>query len=109
MNFSRINEHLLVGSHPQTAADIDELYNHHGVRAIVNLQRSEEQHRGDIDAITVECARLGIWYQHVPVGFLDNSLQHFRITQMNHVKNFYYLKEIIFQSNELLIINSINT
>jgi hypothetical protein len=28
---------------------------------------------------------------------------------MNHVKNFYYLKEIIFQSNELLIINSINT
>jgi hypothetical protein len=28
---------------------------------------------------------------------------------MNHLKNFYYLKEIIFQSNELLIINSINT
>lgn len=67
MNFSRINEHLIVGSHPQTAADIDELYNHHGVRAIVNLQRSEEPHRGDIDAITVESARLGIWYQHVPI------------------------------------------
>jgi hypothetical protein len=28
---------------------------------------------------------------------------------MNHVKNFYYLKEIIFQSNELLVITSINT
>ncbi len=105
MNFNIINAHLIVGSHPRNAADINELYNHHGVRAIVNLQRSEEPHRGDMAAITAESARLGIWYQHVPVGFLDNSLQHFQITQMNHVKNLDFLKEIIFQSNDLLIIN----
>jgi len=112
MNFNRINgEKLIVGSHPQNAADIDNLYDNNAVRAIVNLQRSGEPLRGDIDAITARCAQLGnrIWYQREPVSFLHNSLQHFQITQMNHVKNFYYLKEIIFQSNELLVITSINT
>lgn len=68
MNFNAINAHLIVGSHPQNAADIDGLYNHNGVRAIVNLQQSGEPLRGDIDAITAECAVLGnrIWYQRSP-------------------------------------------
>jgi len=81
MNFNAINAHLIVGSHPRDADDIRLLYNQNGVRAIVNLQRSGEPLRGDIDAITEECASLRdrIWYQRVPVSFLHNSLQHFQI------------------------------
>ncbi len=86
MNFNKIeNQKLIVGSHPWNAADIVDLYDYNGVKAIENLQQSGESDRGDIDAITVECARLGIWYQRVPVGFLHNSLQHFQLTHMNHV------------------------
>jgi len=81
MNFDTIYAHLIVGSHPGNAADIDNLYRDNAVRAIVNLQRSGERDRGDIDAITAECAVVGdrIWYQRVPVSFLHNSLQHFQI------------------------------
>jgi len=81
MNFNAINEHLIVGSHPRDATAIDDLYNHHGVRAIVNLQRSGEALRGEIEAITEQCALTGdrIWYQRVPVSVLQNSLQHFQI------------------------------
>jgi len=83
-NFGRINERLIVGSHPRDAHDIDLLYNQNDedrVRAIVNLQRSGEPDRGDIDAITEACALLDnrIWYQRVPVSFLHNSLQHFQV------------------------------
>jgi len=86
MNFNIINNSkLIVGSHPRNAADIVDLFDYNGVKAIENLQQSGEPDRGDIDAITAECARLRIWYQRVPVGFLHNSLQHFQITQMNHV------------------------
>jgi len=88
MSFNKIgNEKLIVGSHPWNAADILDLYKYNGVKAIENLQQSGEPDRGDIDAITAECALLGnrIWYQRVPVSFLHNSLQHFQITQMNHV------------------------
>jgi hypothetical protein len=70
MDFNRINgEKLIVGSHPQNAADIDNLYDNNAVRAIVNLQRSGEPLRGDIDAITARCAQLGnrIWYQREPI------------------------------------------
>jgi hypothetical protein len=74
-NFGRINERLIVGSHPRDADDIDLLYNQNNqnnqnrVRAIVNLQRSGEPDRGDIDAITEACALLDnrIWYQRVPI------------------------------------------
>jgi protein-tyrosine phosphatase len=69
MNFDAINDQLIVGSHPSNAPDIVKLYNENGVRAIVNLQRSEEQDSGDIDAITEQCALIGdrIWYQRVPI------------------------------------------
>ncbi|CAM6031766.1 unnamed protein product [Sphagnum compactum] len=68
-NFAQINEHLIVGSHPRDSEDIRVLYYQNGVRAIVNLQRSGEPLRGDIDAITERCALLGnrIWYQRVPI------------------------------------------
>jgi len=68
-NFGRINDRLIVGAHPRNAADIDELCKHNGVKAIVNLQQSGEPLRGDIDAITAECAVLDnrIWYQRVPI------------------------------------------
>jgi hypothetical protein len=81
MNFDAINDQLIVGSHPSNAPDIVKLYNENGVRAIVNLQLSEERDTGDIDAITEECALIGdrIWYQRVPVSFLQNSLQHFQV------------------------------
>jgi hypothetical protein len=81
MNFDAINDQLIVGSHPSNALDIVKLYKKNGVRAIVNLQRSEERDRGDIDAITEQCALIGdrIWYQRVPVSFLQNSLQHFQV------------------------------
>jgi len=74
-------EHLIVGSHPRDANDIRVLYYQNRVRAIVNLQRSEEPLRGNIDEITERCALLGdrIWYQRVPVSVLQNSLQHFQI------------------------------
>ncbi len=86
MNFNKIgNTKLIVGSHPWNAADIFDLHEYNGVKAIENLQQGGEPDRGDIDAITVECAKLGIWYPRVPVGFLHYSLQHFQITQMNHV------------------------
>ncbi|CAK9861331.1 unnamed protein product [Sphagnum jensenii] len=69
MNFNAINVNLIVGSHPRDADDIRLLYNQNGVRAIVNLQRSGEPLRGDIDAITEACALVGnrIWYQRVPI------------------------------------------
>ncbi|KAH9534146.1 hypothetical protein CY35_18G091100 [Sphagnum magellanicum] len=69
MNFDAINDQLIVGSHPSNALDIVKLYKKNGVRAIVNLQRSEERDRGDIDAITEQCALIGdrIWYQRVPI------------------------------------------
>jgi hypothetical protein len=81
MNFNAINAHLIVGSHPRDAGDIDGLYNQNRVRAIVNLQRSGEPDRGDIDAITQQCALVGnrIWYQRVPVSSVHNSLQHFQV------------------------------
>ncbi len=81
MNFNAINVNLIVGSHPRDADDIRLLYNQNRVRAIVNLQRSGEPLRGDIDAITEECALLGdrIWYQRVPVSFLHNSVEHFQV------------------------------
>jgi len=81
MNFDAINAHLIVGSHPSNAPNIVNLYNLNGVRAIVNLQRSGEPDRGDIDAITEQCALLGdrMWYQRVPVSFLQNRLQHFQV------------------------------
>jgi hypothetical protein len=56
MNFDTINDHLIVGPHPWNEASVDNLYNHNLVKAIVNLQRSGEPDRGDIDAITAECA-----------------------------------------------------
>jgi hypothetical protein len=110
-DFAEITDYLIVGSHPRDAVDIRKLYYGNHVRAIENLQESGERLRGDIDAITAQCALLEnrIWYLRQPVSFLHNSLQHFQITQMDHVKSFYYSKEIIFQSNELLIISSINT
>jgi hypothetical protein len=81
MNFNAINAHLIVGSHPYNAVDINNLHDHHGVRAIVNLQWSGEPDRGNIDEITAQCALVGdrIWYQRVPVSFLQNSLQHFQV------------------------------
>ncbi|CAK9258909.1 unnamed protein product [Sphagnum jensenii] len=71
-NFGRINDRLIVGAHPRDADDIDLLYNQNNqnrVTAIVNLQRSGEPDRGDIDAITEACALLDnrIWYQRVPI------------------------------------------
>jgi spore maturation protein CgeB len=107
-DFAKSIDHLIVGSHPPKAIDIENLFDNYGVRAIENLQeRSEDSNY--ITAIKDECVLKNIWYQRVPVGFLNNKLQHFQITAMNHVKKLYYLKEIIFQSNELLIISSINT
>ncbi len=81
MNFDTIYDHLIVGSHPGNAADIDYLHGHNSVRAIVNLQWGGEPDRGEIDEITARCALVGdrIWYQRVPVSFLHNSLQHFQI------------------------------
>jgi len=82
MNFNRINgEKIIVGSHPQNAVDIDNLYDNNAVRAIENLQESGERLSGDIDAITARCAQRGnrIWYQRVTVSFLHNSPQHFQI------------------------------
>jgi hypothetical protein len=78
MNFNAINAHLIVGSHPRDAGDIDGLYNQNRVRAIVNLQRSGEPDRGDIDAITQQCALVGnrIWYQRVPIE--DESKESLR-------------------------------
>lgn len=77
MNFNKIgNTKLIVGSHPWNAADIFDLHEYNGVKAIENLQQSGEPDRGDIDAITVECAKLGIWYPRVPIQ--DGSRQSVR-------------------------------
>jgi hypothetical protein len=69
MNFDTIYDHLIVGSHPGNAADIDYLHGHNSVRAIVNLQWGGEPDRGEIDEITARCALVGdrIWYQRVPI------------------------------------------
>jgi hypothetical protein len=92
-DFAKITNQLIVGKHPGTVGDIDTLYVNHGVRAIENLQESWED-QSYIAKITERCELKRIWYQRVPVGFLNNRLQHFQITQMNHVKKLYYLKEI---------------
>lgn len=83
-DFAKINDHLIVGSHPRDAADISKLYYDNNVRAIENLQQITETDKGDINGITDQCVQSGtpIWYQHIPVCFLHNGLQHFQITQM---------------------------
>jgi len=84
---------LIVGSHPRNAEDIVFLHDSKGVRAIENLQENSED-LSYFTAIKEECKRKDIAYERVQVGFLHNGLQHFQITQMNHVKKLYYLKEI---------------
>jgi hypothetical protein len=91
-NFARITGQLIVGSQPQNAADIDALYDNETVRAIESLQESSED-LNNFNEVQ-DCRQKGIAYERVPVGFLHNGLQHFQITQMNHVKKLYYLKEI---------------
>jgi len=91
-DFAVITDKLIVGSQPQNAAHIDALYKSETVRAIESLQERSEDLR-DFNEEKV-CDQKGIAYERVPVGFLHNGLQHFQITQMNHVKKLYYLKEI---------------
>jgi hypothetical protein len=88
MNFNKIgNTKLIVGSHPWNAADIFDLHEYNGVKAIENLQQGGEPDRGDIDAITVECAKLGIWYPRVPIQ--DGSHQSVRANLPKAVRILY--------------------
>ncbi|CAK9258409.1 unnamed protein product [Sphagnum jensenii] len=68
-DFAEITDYLIVGSHPRDAVDIRKLYYGNHVRAIENLQESGERLRGDIDAITAQCALLEnrIWYLRQPL------------------------------------------
>jgi hypothetical protein len=91
-DFAVITDKLIVGSRPRNANDIVTLRDTEDVRAIENLEQSSED-LSDFNE-KKECDREVIAYERVPVRFLHNGLQHFQITQMNHVKKLYYLKEI---------------
>jgi hypothetical protein len=68
--YTRILDNVLVGSQPQTPADIDRLHNEEGVRAILNLQQDKDiEYWGvDINSITKRCEELGIVYMRNPVS-----------------------------------------
>jgi hypothetical protein len=74
-DFAKINDYLIVGSHPRDAADIRKLYDDNHVRAIENLQQITETDKGDINGITDQCVQSGtpIWYQHIPIRDQDRS------------------------------------
>jgi protein tyrosine phosphatase (PTP) superfamily phosphohydrolase (DUF442 family) len=68
--YTRILDNVLVGSQPQTQADIDRLHSEEGVRAILNLQQDKDiEYWGvDINSITKRCEELGIVYMRNPVS-----------------------------------------
>ncbi|CAI7788538.1 unnamed protein product [Closterium sp. NIES-53] len=76
--YTRVHKNIIVGSQPQTPADIDRLQKDEGVKVILNLQQDHDiSYWGvDIGGIVKRCKEMGVEHHRRPaVDFDPNSLR----------------------------------